>query len=72
MIGELFALEEYMGRLQAVWPLQQLIDRFGFDQVSQAMANQWLEIRTIPSLTQTGEQTFAFLSDIARHSSMMS
>ncbi len=48
MIKNLLELETYFGQCEAVKPLDELIARFGTFEVSNAIQNHDLELKTIP------------------------
>jgi hypothetical protein len=60
MIPELLAIEYYLGRLEAVMPLEAMVRTFGRGPVRQALADNDLEIRFAPC------HVYACLSEKAR------
>ena len=48
MISELLVIEYYLGQLEAVIPLEELVRTFGREPVKQALADDDLEIRFTP------------------------
>ncbi len=60
MISELITIEHYLGRLEAVMTLEDMIRRYGHDKVEQAIAEQDIELRC------SFCRTYALLTDRAR------
>lgn len=62
MIDDLMTIETYFGKEAAVKSLDDLITRFGADEVGRAVINQHIELRAVPC------RVYACLTDQARTS----
>ena len=61
MIDDLVTIETYFGREAAIKSLDDLIVRFGADEVGRAVINQYIELRAVPC------RVYACLTDTARN-----
>lgn len=61
MISELVTIENYFGRLEAVMTLEDMIGRYGHDNVASALEENQIQLKC------SFCHTYALLTDRARH-----
>lgn len=60
MISELVMIEQYFGRLEAVMTLEEMVRRYGRDNVSWALSHNQIQLR------RSFTRTYALLTDQGR------